>query len=249
MKKTLALILAIVMVFALSVSAFAAEDLVGTVNTGNANDHTEGVASITDNEKTTNIAITATNGKVNNRYAVDIEYSALTFDIQGSNMTWDVNALKYVQTNDQATLPANKTFDLTITNRSDLPVNFTATINGKVADNVDGLTLALYEGHVEYVNSVLQTKDDSDNTAANIAAAATPTALTSGNTVTIAKATAGANGQNGTATKFPFALVASSAAWENVVAYYANEIAANGGTSAVVATLSVTIAAVPVQNG
>ena len=154
MKKAMSLILAIMMVFALSTTAFAATDIVGTVNGSTANDYTEGVTEgmFAANNPTANVNITATAGDVESRYAVDIEYTNVELSITGSKMVWDVNALKYVP-KDGGDVAEDQEFAITVTNRSDKPVVLTAKI-AEVADMVPtALALDIAAGKGTYTSA------------------------------------------------------------------------------------------------
>ena len=150
MKKALSLIMALMMLFALSINAFAAAtDIVGTYNESNANDFTEGVKDFSANNPTANVAIKASAGNVESRYAVDIDYNEIFMSITGTKMVWDVNSLKYVPENG-GNVAQDQEFPLTVTNRSDKPVVLTAKIvevDGMVADD---LTLDIAAGKGTY---------------------------------------------------------------------------------------------------
>ena len=145
MKKTLALILAIVMVCAFATTAFAADDIVGTVNgtnsTANGN-YLDGATTFDNNGSSANVAIKATQGNVQHRYAVDITYEDMSFDIATGNMVWDVTAFKYiaVDAGDQNAAPTDTSFNVTITNRSDVAVKYTANISKNFDDGLSVTT-------------------------------------------------------------------------------------------------------------
>jgi len=228
MKKTLAIILAIVMVFAFTTTAFAVKtDIVGEVNTGEAvldDGKTEAWFQTNGGSTSANIAITAETGNIEHRYAVDITYEPLSFNIAGAKLTWDVNNLKYVQTQ-ASTAMTNTVFPITVSNRSDMPVDLAVNITDKVDDATDYLTLAFYES------------DAAVDGESNV----TGTKIGGVIDTIIAPANIGTAGASGSPTDYPFALVATSTNWENVANYYANIIAASGDTKAVVANLSITV--------
>ena len=134
MKKALSLVLAIMMVFALSTTTFAA-NLVGTHGAGKGtNGIDDGVETFDDTTSTpaANIDITAVTGAVGHRYAVDIEYVTMQVQITGSDLVWDVNNLEYVSKGSPAGIGGtDKSFAVTITNYSDLPVYLTANVSDK----------------------------------------------------------------------------------------------------------------------
>lgn len=125
MKKLFALVLAVVMICAMSTSVFA-ERVVGG---------SDGVAAFDPKDSSANLAISATIGDTNHRYAIDIEFPTMTFEVAGSNLTWDVNKLEYVTTG--STTLTDKTFNITITNYSDLSVWYKVAITDN--DNTDGV--------------------------------------------------------------------------------------------------------------
>lgn len=139
MKKLFALVLAVVMICAMSTSVFAAaEHVVGNGKGGTTDNgtHTDGATSV-DASSQAELAITANIGATNHRYAIDIEFPTMSFDVAGSNLTWDVNTLEYVTTG--ATTLENETFDITITNYSDLSVWYKVAVDDK--DGGDGVTV------------------------------------------------------------------------------------------------------------
>lgn len=137
MKKVVSLILTLAMVFAMSTTALADTAHVvgthgenGTVADGVIGDNF-GSGAVPETE----ISISVSAGSTQSRYAVDVEYSEIVVSISGAGMTWDVNNLEYVITDDgemEQPVPAT----ITVKNYSDQPVYVSAT----VADLYDGTT-------------------------------------------------------------------------------------------------------------
>ena len=140
MKKALSLILAIMMVFALSTTTFAAGGQYGNLDhvVGTHGQRVDTPYSYQDGEETmddvtpnTNIVIKATANNIQSRYAVDIDYQTMSLDISGTSMEWDVNELKYVPVGDGSSLASDQSFMVIVTNYSDKPVYLTAVIAEK----------------------------------------------------------------------------------------------------------------------
>ena len=215
MKKALSLILAIMMVFALSTTAFAAtEDIVGTYN-GNPvpkkETYEDGVTDFSSADSSAVVAIKATSTNVESRYAVDITYSEMNMDIAGTAMVWDVNTLKYVPKTAGSGI-ADQTFPVTVTNRSDKPVKVTAQITEKPGLVPEELTLAVTGDGAYDAGTQTYTKTIDGN---------------------LAGATE--------AQKDEFKLTASSTNWQAVADFYFNEFETTGEFSKTIATLKVTI--------
>ena len=134
MKKAMSLILAIMMVFALSTTAFAA-NVIGT--RGVHKDFNDGVDAANAQEDY-EIAINVSTSSIVSKYAVDVEYSTAAISLGGGTLTWDVNTMTYVTT-DAGENPTALTKTITITNYSDKAITAYATIEKKYAD--DGLTV------------------------------------------------------------------------------------------------------------
>lgn len=143
MKKLFALILAVVMICAMSVNVFAeTKNVVGTIGGNKGIDN--GVTDITSTDPAVKVDIQATVGNVENRYAVDIEYETMSFNVSGSNLVWNVNTLKYefkagTDTNSAATA-TNAEFDVQVINYSDLPVKL--NVNCEDLDGADSIVVA-----------------------------------------------------------------------------------------------------------
>lgn len=140
MKKALSLILAIVMVFALATTAFAAKtDVVGDYNNAEVEGIAKGSSTFDVKDNSTTINISATQGQVEHRYAVDIDYTPMTFDISASTMVWDVTQLKYVLADGTNNTMTDKSFPVTITNYSDVDIYLTTNVLD--ADAADGVVV------------------------------------------------------------------------------------------------------------
>lgn len=202
MKKLFALVLAVVMICAMSVNVFAAPvRVIGDPN---------GVASFSPGSQGADVAITADVGETQHRYAIDITFEVMSFEVVGSNLTWDVNQLTYVSTDDTAL--ADKSFNVLVENRSDLPIWYKATVAD--ADLNDGVEVSVSH---------------------TVAASNTVIATTG---VEVAKVTPGAGTTKDT---FQINVAAGdTAAWNNVCTYYADKLSAAGATSMAMATVTVT---------
>ncbi len=139
MKKFLAL--ALILTLALSISVFAGR-VVGeegndpTYNNGWTDAQFDD-AGVTNNDTT--IAITANAGGIQHRYAVDMEYTALSITVTGNEMIWNVEEFRYDMTTTGGA-PSNTTSTVTFTNRSDLPVAVSYTVDDGVGEDL--LTVA-----------------------------------------------------------------------------------------------------------
>ena len=74
---------------------------------------------------------------VTHKYAVDVTFNISVLTIGGS-ITWNVNDMKYDVAKDAAL--NDNTRDITVSNRSDLPVYAYATVSDR--ENADGITVA-----------------------------------------------------------------------------------------------------------
>ena len=149
MKKFLALILAAAMLCTMTtvIASAVSKPLVGN----NAGDGTTDDGTYTDGLAADknfpaagnyNVEITATAGSVEHRYAVDITYDDLSFNVTASKMVWNVNTLQY-EVKDGGEALSDKKFNVAITNKSDLPIYATVAVSD--LDDRDGATVAAYE--------------------------------------------------------------------------------------------------------
>ena len=135
MKKFLSVLLAaLLLVSAFALNA-AAANVVGTHGTGNV---TDGVADIPEGASTSgNVVLNL--GTVNHRYAVDVTFPTMTFEVGG--LTWNVNTMKYES---GGTTMSDQTLTITITNYSDLPVNAAGSVGSVEATATSaGISLAM----------------------------------------------------------------------------------------------------------
>ena len=135
MKKFLSVLLAVMLL----VSVFALNAAAGVVgNYGGGNGVNDGVADIPEGASTSgNVVLNL--GTVNHRYAVDVTFPTMTFEVGG--LTWNVNTMKYES---GGTTMSDQTLTITITNYSDLPVNAEGTV-GSIAEAATsaGISLAM----------------------------------------------------------------------------------------------------------
>ena len=123
-KHSRAAVVVIMLVFAVCISdAFSvnAQNVVGTH--GGASGIDNGVETIPAGAGASS-PVNITLDEVSHRYAVDITFSSM--EIAASALVWDVNDLKYVIASggDEVT---DKTYDITVTNYSDLAVKMTGS--------------------------------------------------------------------------------------------------------------------------
>ena len=157
----------LVSVFALNA---AAVNVVGTHGqSGGVND---GVADIPEGASTSGDVVLNL-GTVNHRYAVDVTFPTMTFEVGG--LTWNVNTMKYES---GGTTMSDQTLTITITNYSDLPVNAEGTV-GSIAEAATsaGISLAMTTASA----TVAQATAGSADTNGTAATATLEASLTSGN--------------------------------------------------------------------
>jgi hypothetical protein len=141
MKKIIAILLSVTMLLCMQCFTVAAiEDLVGSVNSGTANDYTEGSSSLTQNPGSGNynVVFTITGGTAA-RYAVDVEATNLEYTFS-TNLIWDVNKLDYVAA-DSVTVTAPDAPTFMVHNRSNMPVRITLTDTETAAAASAGIAL------------------------------------------------------------------------------------------------------------
>lgn len=126
MKKFLALALTLTLALALSISVFA-DFVVGDRKENGSSSATgtykdgESYAEFGSDNPNLDVDIKVTAGAYEHRYAVDVVYEDMSFEIAGANMVWDVNTLQYVVLEGQNFTPPTAR-KITITNYSDMPV-------------------------------------------------------------------------------------------------------------------------------
>ncbi len=129
MKKLLSLALILALVATLTTSVFA--DTTRVVGkTGETPAYENGVTygDFEANVPTVNVGVYVTSGAYESRYAVDIEYSEIKFDVAASNMVWDVTTMKYVVKNSGSTLTKPGDQTITVKNYSDQSVYMSAAV-------------------------------------------------------------------------------------------------------------------------
>lgn len=136
MKKFLSILLAASMLAGAFCMNAAAVNVVGTH--GQNGDASDGVADIPSDASTSG-DVSLTLGTVNHRYAVDVTFPTMTFDV--GELTWNVQTLEY---DFGGTAMENQTLDITVTNYSDLPVAATGSVGPLSADATSaGISLAM----------------------------------------------------------------------------------------------------------
>ena len=110
MKKIIALVLVLTMVFSMALTVSAAEENV-TFGDGKDSYTSNGVA----------VVITMTGVNVVHKYAFDIEYGSMEFNY-GKAMTWNPETYKYEASGDGSDWYANDTNVIKVVNHSDLPI-------------------------------------------------------------------------------------------------------------------------------
>lgn len=124
MKKFLSVLCAAAMLFILLCVSVAAAPVVGSH--GN-NQITDGVSDFEPASSSGDVTLNL--GTVNHRYAVDVTFPVMTFDVGG--LTWNVNTLTYDM---NGTAMSDKTLTITVTNYSDLPVVATGAVGPLTGD-------------------------------------------------------------------------------------------------------------------
>lgn len=218
MKKLFALVLAVLMICAMSVSVFA-ENVVG--KRGNTGNYEDGLSDFPSNGSfSKNMEIKATVGSIEHRYAVDIEYDELTFNVDGAILVWNVNDLKY-EYKEAEPGSSNKTYNVTVINYSDLPVDLTVVVTDTVNnDKAD-------------ISSTFVTDDTNISTGTFKGEVVLGDAI-GYNTTSIRDA-------NSDAVK-SFQINIESNDWEAVANYYTNYFATTSDTSATMGTMTITVA-------
>lgn len=161
MKKVVSLILALTLVFAMSTSALAVTKRVVGVTSPTGTSYEDGwtETEFEQNQSGTvnnTVEISVTSTATEHRYAVDVVYEAITVEITGATLTWDVNSLEYVAKPGTGTLtkPVDKT--ITVKNYSDMPVYIAAEVIDAYTDDNMAITVA----YDEEIAAVLAGADD-----------------------------------------------------------------------------------------
>ena len=136
MKKFLSFLLAAFILAGAFCMNAAAEPVVGTH--GQNGDARDGVADIPEDASASG-DVGLNLGTVEHRYAVDVTFPTMTFDVGG--LTWNVQTLQY---DIDGTAMTDQTLDITVTNYSDLPVAATGSVGTLSADATSaGISLAM----------------------------------------------------------------------------------------------------------
>lgn len=136
MKKFLSFLLAAFMLAGAFCMNAAAEPVVGTH--GQNGDASDGVADIPEDASASGDVVLNL-GAVEHRYAVDVTFPTMTFDVGG--LTWNVQTLQY---DIGGTAMTDQTLDITVTNYSDLPVAATGSVGPLSADAASaGISLVM----------------------------------------------------------------------------------------------------------
>ncbi len=150
-KHSRAVVVVIMLVFAVCISAafsVNAENVVGTQ--GGASGIDNGVETIPAGAGSSS-DVNITLDEVSHRYAVDIEFSSM--DIAASALVWDVNELKYVSVSggDEVT---DKTYDITVTNYSDLAVKMTGSTTVEPVASSAGISIDMDDSNATAIDAV-----------------------------------------------------------------------------------------------
>ena len=141
MKKFLSVLCAAAMLFILLCVNIAADTTEPVVGSHGGNQITDGVADIPSSASTTGVTgdVILNLGAVNHRYAVDVTFPVMTFNVGG--LTWNVNTLTYDM---NGTAMSDKTLTITVTNYSDLPVVATGAVGSLDTDATSaGISLTM----------------------------------------------------------------------------------------------------------
>ena len=183
MKKFLSLMLAGLMSASLFVVGASAERVVG---------ETDGVVDFTpveNKDNNINVKVEA----VTHKYAVDLTFDFT--DLTIGNLEWNVDTMRYVTVKGEEL--KNTTREITVSNRSDLPIQAYATVSF-AADKAPDLTIGM-----------------------------TGSGDSEGNKLTVSAANKGQGEANGTPNTGTLTVSISSAKWANVANYYGQKVADN----------------------
>lgn len=213
MKKFLAL--ALILTLALSISVFAAGGRV-VGNSGSNPSYDDGWTADDTKWNTANsdveVDIKVTTNAYESRYAVDIEYTSIEFNVAASKMVWDVTKLQYVPKEDQSALtkPADQT--ITVKNYSDQPVTVSSDV----------------EMEDDYAGSPMIISASADVTPLTVAKATPNDSAGNGGSATEGTVTISVN-------------TADGKTWNDVATFFAPFFAAADADELVVATVTLTV--------
>ena len=150
-KHSRAAVVVIMLVFAVCISAafsVNAQNVVGSHGGEHGVDN--GVETIPAGAGASS-DVNITLDKVSHRYAVDIEFSSM--DIAASALVWDVNNLKYVSVSGGDEV-ADKTYDITVTNYSDLAVKMTGSTTVEAFASNAGISIDMDASNATVIDAV-----------------------------------------------------------------------------------------------
>ena len=137
MKKFLSVLCAAAMLFSLLCVNIAADKTEHVVGSHGGNQITDGVSDFESASSSGDVTLTL--GTVNHRYAVDVTFPEMAFNVGG--LTWNVNTLTY---DVNGTAMSDKTLTITVTNYSDLPVVATGAVGSLDGDATSaGISLTM----------------------------------------------------------------------------------------------------------
>lgn len=149
MKKLISYALTLSMLACMATTAFAVTDhVVGSYKGPDSPSASldDGVYPFNKNDADTEYEVTieVSAGHIQHRYAVDVTYEPVEMSITGGELTWDVNNLEYVSSDDIAGLGDMTENKITITNYSDLSVWVDPDIDDK--DENDFISVTFNDG-------------------------------------------------------------------------------------------------------
>ena len=150
-KHSRAAVVVIMLVFAVCISAafsVNAQNVVGSH--GGASGIDNGVETIPAGAGASS-DVNITLDKVSHRYAVDITFSSM--EIAASALVWDVNELKYVSVSGEDEV-ADKTYDITVTNYSDLAVKMTGSTTVEALASNAGISIDMDASNATEIDAV-----------------------------------------------------------------------------------------------
>ncbi len=93
-----------------------------------------------------NVDIRLNGGEVNHKYSVDIDYpSAMVFTYSKDNTVWNPKTYTYDSTGEITSSGWSSGYTFTVTNHSDLPIHYAASVSG-LTDDYGDLNLILSNG-------------------------------------------------------------------------------------------------------
>lgn len=204
MKKFLSLMLAGLMSASLFVVGAAADTLKdGVVGPNHGVLENEFNTPVSNGDNNINVKVE----KVTHKYAVDLKFSF--GDLTIGNLEWNVDTMRYDTVNGAEL--KNTTREITVSNRSDLPIQAYATVS-PAADKAPALTIGMTGS------------GDSD-----------------ANKLTVNAANKGQGEANGTPTTGTLTVKLESTAWDSVAQYYINKQVATPDSAQTYTVATVTV--------